>query len=94
MSVNRIAKVQISEELLREILHFPNDVSFIQAHISTGRYGFMELIIECPSFPQLLPGEWIPVIRPTYKNYYGDNGEIIRVEKTDWGFGYTNNYAR
>lgn len=85
MTENRIAKVKIANSFLRMLLHFPFDVEIIRVNMDCEKYGNIDITITSPEFPELNPGDPIPIIRPKYRYHYGDNGEIIRVERTDWG---------
>lgn len=75
-----IAKMQVSSELLVQLLNLPDNTSFVGARCE---YPFreVEFYVSNPDIP-----EGTTTIRPEFVSYRdADCGHVFKVEMTDWG---------
>ncbi len=78
------AVIQLDLKLLLEMLDFKggeihriytDDAYFVPHHCN--------ILIEHPDLPVVPRAEMASLIMPSYTKYFGDNGGLIRIERTD-----------
>lgn len=84
----KIAKLQVSPELLRAVLMLPDDVNILNVRV-TERFGELELTLEGEGLPcgDLQPGELFPHIKPWYRVTTHDCGHrTMHIQRYEvWG---------
>lgn len=83
---HHIARLVISDDLLKDILHLPDDTRFLSSDVNVDRFGSIVFLIETDDLPAIKDNEYIPTVNPQYIRTVGDNGETIRIERVDWGW--------
>ncbi len=78
------AVIQLDFKLLLEMLDFKGgDIRRVYTDDVYFHPSFCNVLIEHPDLPVVPLDETAPPITPSYTKYFGDNGGLIRVERTD-----------
>ncbi len=64
---NRKAIMKVSTFYLREALGLPDDCEIVMLYTNLG--DTLEMVIACPSFPEVGVGVEFPVVNPTFKRH-------------------------
>ena len=65
----RVARIRVTGELLRQILHFPAGTLFLDAR-RADRWGDLEILVEHPDLRPVPESSPIPEVTPTWEEVY------------------------
>ena len=76
-----VARIITSGKLLLKILDFEGGI--IWDIKPANEFGDVAILVEHPDLPLTKVYEQIPEVRPIYEATYGEDGTLIKVERTD-----------
>ena len=79
--MTRAARIQITEQCLLTWFQFPE--GRIWAMQWDEDYRRFECVIEHPDLPEVEQGKAIQVVLPAYTSHFGDDGNLVAIERTD-----------
>ena len=78
------AVIRLDLKLLLEMLDFKGgDIRRVYTDDGYIHSNFCSILIEHPDLPVVPLGQMAVPITPSYTKYFGDNGGLIRIERTD-----------
>ncbi len=72
--------IQIDSKALGRILDFEDAVIW-SARVD--RFNVLEILIEHPDLPEVIEWKEIPILQIAHTATYGDNGVLLKLERTD-----------
>ena len=78
-TIRHAARIPIDSRLLLKILDFEGGFVW-NTEVKDGR---LYLTVEHPDLPEVREYEQLPEITPAYTTTYGDDGSLLKIERTD-----------
>lgn len=80
MADEHAAIVRITEKLLLAFLQF-QEGRILNARVSPDTSGAIEIVLEHPELPVVEDGHPYEVVCPSYTSHFGENGQLLSIER-------------